>query len=340
MKRILAYLKPYIFAMSIGLCIKITATLAELAIPRIMSHIIDNVVPLSSVRLIVIWGCVMLVCAGAAFALNVTANRMASKVARDCAESVRRDLFRKTLHLSAAQVDEFTIPSLESRLTTDTYNIHHFINMIQRLGVRAPIMLVGGIAITLSLDPVLSLVMVATLPLIVLAVMRVSKKGVPLYVLVQKKVDKMIGVVREDVQGVRVIKALSKGEYERERYDKTNAELSDTERRAGTTMALTNPLMNLFVNLGLVGVIAIGAIRVGRELSSAGSIIAFIQYFNLVSMAMMSVTRMFVMYTKSSASATRIAQVLDCREEITRQSSERIAELSDGERARRSRRLR
>ena len=137
------------------------------------------------------------------------------------------------MRLSAAQTDKFTIASLESRITTDTYNIHNFVSMMQRMGVRAPILLIGGIAITLIMDSYLALTMIALLPLLFVTVMFISKKGVPLYTKVQKSVDRMIRVVREDAQGIRVIKALSKSEYEHRRYDKVNRALVSDEKRAG-----------------------------------------------------------------------------------------------------------
>lgn len=317
MKKILKYLKPYAFIMAVGFIIKIAGTVAELALPKTMTYIIRSVVPKQSTKEIVLWGLIMMLFAVACLVFNVTANRMAAKVARNAAEGIRRDLFEKTMSLSPAQTDRFTIPSLESRLTTDTYNVHHFINMIQRMGVRAPILLVGGICISLTLDPILTLVMVCVLPCIALVVYLVSKRGVPLYTKVQKKVDRMVGVVREDVQGIRVIKALSKGDYERERYDKVNRELSETEKKASIAMALTNPLMTFFMNIGLSCVILVGAFRVNNDLSDAANILAFIQYFTLISNAMMSITRIFVMYTKGSASAERIAEVLDTPEDLT-----------------------
>lgn len=317
MKKILKYLRPYAFIMTVGFIIKIAGTLAELALPKTMTYIIRSVVPKQSTREIVLWGLIMMLFAVACLVFNVTANRMAAKVARNAAEGIRRDLFEKTMSLSPAQTDKFTIPSLESRLTTDTYNVHHFINMIQRMGVRAPILLIGGICISLTLDPILTLVMVCVLPCIALVVYFVSKRGVPLYTKVQKKVDRMVGVVREDVQGIRVIKALSKGDYERERYDKVNRELSETEKKASIAMALTNPLMTFFMNIGLSCVILVGAFRVNNDLSDTANILAFIQYFTLISNAMMSITRIFVMYTKGSASASRIAEVLDTPEDLT-----------------------
>ena len=206
----------------------------------------------------------MVFCAGVACVANLTANRMAAKVTMKFSMELRKDLFRKTLYLSAADTDRFTVPSLESRLTTDTYNVQNFIGMMQRMGVRAPILLVGGICITLIMDKILAFVMIATLPLIFAVVYGVSRKGVPLYINVQKSIDKMVRVVREDVQGIRVIKALSKNEYENHRYDEVNKNLSKEERRAGIIMGVVNPIMTLLMNLGIVAVVSVVAER-GRR---------------------------------------------------------------------------
>lgn len=317
MKFILRYLKPFFPVMAIGLSIKITGTLVELALPYILSYILKNVVDSQNMRLILIWGGVMILCALAACLCNIKANRMAAKVARDFSEKMRGDLFDRTIRLSAAQVDGFTVPSLESRITTDTYNIHSFVSMMQRMGVRAPILLVGGIAITLVMDRYLALTMIALLPLLFITVMFISRKGLPLYTRVQKAVDRMIRVVREDFQGIRVIKALSKSEYEHRRYDRVNRELVKNEKHAGMTMGLANPVMTFFMNAGIVSVVAISAGRVANHQSDPETVIAFMQYFTLISMAMMSVTRIFMMYTKSSASAKRVEEVITAPRDIT-----------------------
>ena len=173
-----------------------------------------------------------------------------------------------------------------------------------------PILLLGGIAITLVLDWRLAVVMIVTLPFIGGSVFLITRRGLPLYHETQKAVDGMVRVVREDCQGVRVIKALSKEDYESRRYDAVNRNLIEKERRAGVTMALSQPLMTLFLNIGLVAVILVGAYLVNDGLSMPGRIIAFIQYFTLMSGAMSAMTRIFVQSTKSAASANRIGEVL------------------------------
>ena len=317
MKCIIRYLRPFYSIMALGLFIKVLATMVELALPYILRHILDNVVPQASVEKIVLWGVLMIVCAALAMVGSVTANRMASKVARNAARAIRHDLFDKTMHLTARQTDRFTIPSLESRLTSDTYHVHNFIERIQRLGVRAPILLVGGLILTATLDWKLTLVMVAVMPFLGISVYLISRQGVPLYTKVQGSQDRMIRVVREDAQGIRVIKALSKTEYEKRRFDGYNRDLSRTERRAGTIMAASNPTMNLFLNLGLTAVIFVGALLIsGNSGTKPGVIIAFMQYFTLLSNALLGITRLFVMYTRSAASANRIAEVLETENDL------------------------
>ena len=317
MKFLLKYLKPFFGIMTVGVIIKTIGTVVELFIPLILTHILDNVVVTQKISEIIFWGGIMLLCAGAACVFNIWANRMAAKVSRRFSERVRNDLFSRTMRLSSAQVDAFTIPSLESRITTDTYNVHNFVGMMQRMGIRAPIMLVGGVSITLFMDPLLSIAMIATLPFIFITVYFISRKGVPLYTKVQKATDKMTRVVREDTQGIRVIKALSKVEYEHRRYEKVNRELSESEQHAGFIMSGVHPVMTLFMNTGLVLVVALAANLVAGNRSTPSTVIAFMQYFTQISMAMMSVTRIFTMYTKCSASAKRISEVINAPEDIT-----------------------
>lgn len=312
MKFIFRYLKPYIGAMLLGLAIKCSGTLIELALPYILSHILDEVVPNDGrLSMIVLWGGGMVLCALIALLCNTKANRMASKVARDSAREIRHDLFSRTMTLSGRQIDAFTIPSLEARITTDTYNVHSFIGKIQRLGVRAPLLLFGGMIVTLIMDPFLSLVMLAILPMIFTVVYLVSRYGSKLYTNVQRSVDGMIRVVREDSQGIRVIKALSRVKREHERYDEVNKHLVRDEKKASLTMGFVNPVMSLLMNLGITFVVLLGAHRVMGGRTEPGKIVAFTQYFTMISNATLSVTRIFMQYTKSAASAKRIQEVVD-----------------------------
>lgn len=322
MRLLWRYLSPHVGFISLTLAVKALGTVVELIIPYITAHIMDHVVPKRNVSLILLWGLAMLVCAALAYIFNAVANTMASRTSRDFTGKLRHDLFERTMHLSCRSADRLTIPSLEARLTSDTYNLHQMVGTIQRLGIRAPLLLFGGIGITLFLDRVLALVMIATLPFITIVVLYITKKGVPLYGKVQKNVDTMTRIVREDSQGIRVIKALSKKEHERARFEKADRELVAMEKKADITMGISRPIMQMFLNLGLVGVILVGAYRVNDGLTQPGTIIAFLQYFTLIANAMLTLTRIFVVYSKGLASASRILEVLETESELDTKPSE------------------
>lgn len=311
MRTVLNYLSDYRKRMALGLAIKAAGTVAELFLPLIMAYMIDELAPEKDVPRLVIWGIVMLLFALTALFGNVIANRMASRVARDTTERLRNDLFSRTLHLSAAQTDGFTVPSLVSRLSSDTYNVHNMIGMMQRLGVRAPILLIGGIIMTFTVEPVLALVLLAVVPFLTVVVLWVARRGIVLYTDLQRAVDGMVRKVRDDYTGIRVIKALSQTEYENRTFRDINERVVKCETKAGVTMGITNPVMNLLLNLGMTAVIAVGAYRVSAGSAKVGEIIAFTSYFTIILNAVISISRIFVNLSKGSASSRRIGQVLE-----------------------------
>ncbi len=319
-KFIARYLKPHIFMIVLGLLIKFVGTISDLVLPSVLAQLIDveveKTASTGSYTGMIICGIIMIAFSVMALLFNIIANRMAAKVAKNSCEKIRHDLFDKILKLSCKKSDSFTIASLEARLTSDTYNLHGLIGRIQRIGVRAPILLIGGIGITLMLDKVLTLVLLCTLPFIFIVVYFVSKKGVVLYKSLQKSVDDMVRVVRENALGVRVIKALSKTDYELERFDEVNDTLSKKDKKASLVMGISNPVISLFLNIGLCSVILLGAFRVDSGLTSPGKIIAFMNYFIMISNAMLAITRVFIMVSKGVASAQRISEVVDTEDGI------------------------
>lgn len=310
MKFFAGYLKPHVPTMAFGFLIKFSGTIVDLLIPYILSYIIDEVTPKNDISLVVLWGLAMIVCAALVFLCNIWANRVAAAVSRDTIEALRYDLFHKISYLSSSQVDRFTIPSLVTRMTTDTYNLHRMLNMVQRMGVRAPILLVGGIVVTMIIDPVLSGILCMLIPFMSVVVIYVSRKSVPMFTKAQVSADNMIRVVRENATGIRVIKALSRTDHEIRRFDRVNSQLNADETRANVTMATTSPIINLLLNTGLVLVVAAGAFRVSSGHMKPGAIVAFLTYFTIILNAVMSVSRLITMYSKAVASAGRIEEVM------------------------------
>lgn len=316
MKTIFTYIRPKMGQMSVQLLIKFGGTVVELLIPWMLSVILDTYAAAGNRKMIWVWGGLMTLCAAGALVGNVVANRMATRISRDITKNLRRDLFAKITQLSAGQEDAFTTPSLISRLTSDTYNVHQMVDRMQRLGVRAPILLLGGVAVTLSMEPVLTLVLLTALPLLGMIVFLVSRKGIRLYTRTQQALDSLIRRAQESMAGIRVIQALSKTEYEKAQFDGDNRRAVQREYKAGLLMNLTNPVMNLVLNTGLTLVVVVGAFRVNAGATQPGTIIAFLSYFTIILNALMMVSRLFVMYSKGAASGRRIAEVLDAPKEM------------------------
>ena len=326
MKRLMKYIGPYMGLIVLAMFIKLLGAGLELMIPYLMEIILDDVVPAGQKNMIFVYGAGMLVCALGCLAANVIANRMSAKSAGRITLRIRHDLFEKLENLSARQMDKLTVSSAESRLTSDTYNINQLLARMQRLGIRAPILLIGGITMTLSMDPGLALILIGMLPIIAVVVYLVTKYSVPLYTQQQTVLDKVVRTVQENITGIRVIKALSKTEYEKGRFNEVNTELSEIDQKAGRVTSVTNPTSTLVLNLGLTMVILIGAYRVNNGSTEGGVIVAFLQYFTMILNAMMGVTRIFVMWSKGEASAKRVADVLAEPEDLIVLPEEEAAE--------------
>ena len=317
MRRLEKYIRPYWWFIILTTFIKLAGTVTELMIPYLMKIILDIKHLTNGESSIFLYGGLMALCAGLTLVLNITANRMAAKSSGKITLAVRHDLFKKLEALSARQMDELTTSSAVSRLTSDTYNINQMLTRFQRMGIRAPIMLVGGITMMLSMDATLSLVLVAMLPIIAIVVYFVTKKSIPMHVHQQEVLDDVVRTVQENITGVRVIKALSKTEYEKQRFQTVNEELSVAGFKAGIVTSITNPITTLTLNLGLTVVVLAGAFRVSSGDMESSVIVAFLQYFTQILMAMLGITRIFVMCSKGIASANRVADVLSKPEDLT-----------------------
>ena len=317
MLRLRQYIRPYYGFIVLTIFIKLSGALLELLLPYLMEIMLDKKVPAGDLRAIYLYGFGMMACAFGCFGCNVLANRMSARSSGQITRAIRHDLFAKLQSLSARQLDKLTVSSAESRLTSDTYNVNQLLARLQRMGIRAPILLLGGIAMMLMMDASLALVLIGLLPIIALVVYFVTKKSVPLYTKQQTALDQVVRVVQENITGIRVIKALSKTDYEKQRFHTVNEELSDIGLRSGMVTGATNPIATAVLRLGLTLVVLIGAFRVNGGTMESGVIVAFLQYFIMILNAMLTVTRIFVMLSKGEASANRVADVLETGEDLT-----------------------
>ena len=317
MKFIFSYLKKYSHWVVLVILIKFLGSFGELLLPYILEYLIDDVVPTKNMTHVILWGCGMVLLAIGVRQFNVRANRLAAKVASSSIYEIRKDLFRKSINLSGNQMDGFGLPSLTSRMTSDSYNVQNFIQSVQAMGVRAPILLFGGIVITMTMDMGLATILCVMAPILIVVVVFVSFKGIPLYEKVQESVDNIVRIMRENITGIRVVKSLSKEPYEKARFEKVNEEMAANDRKAGTVMAMPGPIMTLFLNVGLTIVVIVGANRVNAGEIKPGVILAFLTYFNMILMGVMGLNRIFMMMSKADASAKRIQAVVESEEELT-----------------------
>lgn len=316
MKFIFSYMKKYRKLVAAVMLIKLAGTLGELMLPYVLEHLVDDVAPEKNVKLVCLWGSIMILLAIFVRQANVRANRLSVRVAKESTYEIRRDLFWKSINLSGSQLDEFGLPSLDSRMTSDSYNLQSFIQSVQSLGIRAPILLLGGILITLTMDTGLAAILCIMAPIMIIAVVFVSMKGIPLYEKVQQSVDDIVRTMRENITGIRVVKALSKEEYEMRRFSGVNERMTKRDIRASIIMALPGPVLTAILNVGLTVVVLVGAVRVNAGTTQPGVILAFLTYFNMILMGVMALNRVFMLLSKANASANRIAAVVCTKEEL------------------------
>ncbi|MGN1164066.1 MAG: ABC transporter ATP-binding protein [Candidatus Ornithospirochaeta sp.] len=311
MKFILSYMKKTGGYIALTMLVKFLGTFMELLIPYVLEYIVDSVAPTKDLSRVLFWGSAMVLLAVVVRFLNKTANQRAVRSARKNIFALREDLFDKTIRLSAEEKDRITLPSLISRLTSDSYNIQSFMQSSQTIGVRAPILLVGGFLVTFSMDTGLALILAVLAPLMILCVTFISRRGIPLYSKVQEKLDQVVRIMRENISGIRVIKALGKEEMENLRFGKANKEMERSEMKAGLTMALPTPMVKLAMNAGLVMIVIAGAWRVDKGTMKPGVILAFLSYFQMILMGVLTLNRFFLMMSKANASADRIRNTME-----------------------------
>ena len=323
MKRIVSYMKPHRALSLATVAVKFISTIVLLLIPFVLEHVVDNVVPTKNLWAVLGWGAVMVLLAVCERWLNLKSSRMSTVVAREGTRALRADLFAKSMELSGEQVDRFGLPTLTARLTADVYNIQNLYQNLLTFAVRAPTLVLGSILLSLIMDAGLALILCILAPIMIGAVAIVSVKGIPLFGTVQKKSDEATRVLRENITGVRPVRALSKQNHELNRFDRANENLKASEQKAGDIMSLPGPLSTLFLNVGLVGIVLLGAHRVNGGATLPGAILAFLTYFNMILMGVMGLNRVFMILSKANASANRIDAVLRQEETLpTREGGE------------------
>lgn len=286
-------------------------SISELLLPTLMANIIDDGVIPGDLSLIWKIGGLMLIVTAFSAVAAVAASYYSSKAAMGLGRDIRRKVFKHVEGFSLQDFDEVGTASLITRTTNDITQIQQVVLMILRMVLTAPIMFAGGLIMALSKDAKLSLVIVATMPVLVIAILIIFKKGLPLFQKVQKRIDRLNLVLRENLTGIRVIRAFSREKDEQERLGSANKSLRDVSIKVNRLMAFLQPTMMLVMNLTIVGVIWFGGLRIESGGMQIGDLMAYIQYVTMIMMSLVMASILFVMIPRAAVSANRINAVLE-----------------------------
>ena len=293
-------------------------SMADLYLPTLMADIIDKGVVVGDTTYIWKIGGIMLLVAAFGAVASIAASFYSSKAAMGFGRDIRRKVFQHVEQFSLQDFDEFGTASLITRTTNDITQVQQVVIMMLRMVVSAPIMFVGGIIMAVSKDAKLSLVIIVTMPVLVGAVLLIMYKGVPLFKTVQTKLDQLNLVLRENLTGIRVIRAFNREKQEKVRLQKANKELTDVSIKVNKVMAFLMPVMMLVMNITVVLIIWFGGIRIDGGAMQIGDLMAFIQYVMQIMFALVMASMMFIMVPRAAVSAKRINEVLDMKPTILR----------------------
>lgn len=311
MIKLLKRLVSYKWAVLMVLLFVFAQSLADLFLPTLMADMIDNGVVTGDTGYIWRMGGIMLGVTGLGALAAVVASFYSSKAAMGFGRDLRRCVFNHVERFSLEEFDRIGTASLITRTTNDITQVQQVIIMMLRMVVSAPIMFVGGLIMAISKDATLSLVIVAAMPVLVLSIFLIFWKAMPLFKMVQKRLDRLNLVLRENLTGIRVIRAFNREKEEQVRLTEANERLTDVSIKVNQIMAFLMPVMMLVMNLTVVGVIWFGGIRIDNGAMQIGDLMAFIQYVMQIMFALVMASVMFIMVPRASVSANRINEVLE-----------------------------
>jgi len=311
MIKILKNLSGYKWMVVFVFVLVIAQTMTELFLPTLMADIINNGVVIGNIPYIWKIGGIMLLVSALGAAASVLASYYSAKTAMGFGRDLRRKVFNQVERFSLQEFDEIGIASLITRTTNDITQVQQVVIMMLRMMISAPIMLVGGIIMALSMDAKLSLVIIVTMPVLLIAIFIIIYKGMPLFRKVQTRLDHLNLVLRENLTGIRVIRAFNREKQEQVRLRNSNKNLTDVSIQVNRVMAFMMPIMMLVMNLTVVAIIWFGGMRIDNGVMQIGNLMAFIQYVTLILFALVMASMMFVMIPRAAVSAKRINEVIE-----------------------------
>lgn len=316
MFKLVKYLRPYIKQVTLGPAFKLFEAILEVLIPLLMAKLIDNGVKANNASYVYMMGIIMVVIAVTGAGSAYICQYYASIASQGFGTTMRNLLFKKIQSFSFSELDKIGTPSLINRMTSDINQLQLAVAMLIRLVVRVPFLCIGGLIMAMTINLKLSLILFVTMPLFALIIYFIMSRTIPLYKQVQGKLDTLSLIIRENLSGVRVIRAFAKLDKERERFVKRNKEYADTSIRVGKISAILNPVTSVIVNLGIAAILWFGGIQVNAGSMTQGEIIAYINYINMILSALIVLANLVVTFTKAAASANRVNEILEIRPSI------------------------
>lgn len=317
MKRYGKYIKPYLSAFILGPILMIVEVIGEIVLPRLMSLIINNGVAGRDIGYIVRIGLLMIATAIFMAIGGVGGAYFGAKASINFAADMRRDAFNNVQRFSFKNIDEFSTGSLVTRLTNDITQVQNLVNMMLRMMLRAPGMLIGAVIMALTINARLSLVIFVVLPILIATIAVVIKIAFPRFQALQTKIDKLNSTIRETVTNVRVIKSFVRGDFEQAKFEEANEDLKKSSLSAFRIMITTMPLMALYMNATVLAVVWFGGKQIIVGSMLVGDLTAFITYVTQILFSLLMTSMMVLQSSRAIASARRINEVLDCEPDIS-----------------------
>ena len=301
------YLKRFWKEVLIGPVFKLTEAIFELIVPLVMAKIIDVGVANGDRDYVLKMGGVMVLLGLVGLGCALICQYCAARASQGFGTVVRSEMFRHINSLSHGEIDQIGTPSLITRITNDVNQLQLAVAMLIRLVVRSPFLVVGATVMALILDWRLACIFLIAGPLVALVLYLIMSRSIPYYRLIQRKLDRISLITRENLTGVRVIRAFSCQEQEKERFEEASTDQMNTSITVGKISALLNPLTSVIVNLAIVAVVWFGGLRVNVGGMTQGEVIAFVNYLNQILVAMIMVANLIIIFTKAAASAVTTA---------------------------------
>ena len=316
MIRLFRFLKPFRALIALVLALAFLQSLANLYLPTLMADIVDKGIVTGDTNYIMRVGGVMLLITLGGTLCAVVGAFFAARVAVGFGRIVRRKLFTHVEDFSLHEFDTVSTASLITRTTNDTNQVQQVLVIMLTMMVTAPMMAIGGIIMALGQDVTLAWILVVAVPLLVLAILVLMRAAIPLFTIMQKKLDRLNLILDEGLTGTRVIRAFDRNAYEEQRFDVANGDLTTTAITVNRIVAALWPIMMLVLNISTVAIVWFGSIRIDSGEMQVGALIAFMQYAMQILFAMLMLSAMFIMLPRAAASATRINAVFDLAPEI------------------------